>query len=477
MNRKTKSWLVTAVSIALVGVQFQAASKVAAQGGGDRKYFLPVTFKDNPVQVTSFGIHYEPVKNPAGVDVIGKIGSSGSTWTRVQPGLLWKDIEAVEGTYDWSKAAALEEQLRFFASKNIKVLLWIQHTPEWAQRFSNQFCGPVKPEKFGRMNAFFVEAVKRYSAAPYNVEYFEFYNEPDAAFKTPGTPNYEVFGCWGNSSDATYGGRDYGLALKSVHDAVKAAVPSAKVLVGGLLMDCLPQFRAGCNEAKFIDGMLDGAGASFDGISFHGYDVVNGVTPLGRYGWPGYGSTQDAGPVLVTKARYLRERMAAKNITGKFLMNTEVGIVVFGGTSAGIFPQPERELTKAYYVAQAYSAGIHEDLKANVWFEINGWNGSGLIKTDGSDALAFTAFRHALKTLGNASRLSVVSSADLGGVPNVLGYKLNRNGKQVWVVWSRDGVARTATLAQTPANVTDALGVAVSKTAIPISVNPVYIEF
>jgi hypothetical protein len=169
--------------------------------------------------------------------------------------------------------------------------------------------------------------------------------------------------------------------------------------------------------------------------------------------------------------------LAARNISGKFLMNTEVGLVVFGGTLAGTFPQPERELTKAYYVAQAYSAAIHEELVANIWFELRGWNGSGLIDTNGNDTKAMTAFKHARNVIGSASKLAVITSADLGGTPNVLGYKLSRNGRQVWVVWSRDGVARTATVAQTPANVTDALGATVSKTAIPISVNPVYIEF
>lgn len=463
---------VAAMASSIVGLTHSATAQT------NRKTFLPVMYRDAPERPSIFGIHFD--FGPATPTTVGfdRLTTSRSSWSRLQPGLRWSLVESVEGTYNWNAVAELDAQLLDLAQRQVKVTLVVNQAPAWALAVANQYCGPVRPDKYAKLAAFFAEVVKRYSAAPYGVEYYEFGNEEDAAFRTDGTENRSLFGCWGNPADtATYGGRAYGEALKAVYAAAKQAVPSAKIMVGGLLMDCIPAAKPSCNEAKFIDGLLDGSSGSFDGISFHAYDVVQGVTPLGRYAWTGYGTTQENGPILIAKSRYLRERLAARNISGKFLMNTEVGLVVFGGTLAGTFPQPERELTKAYYVAQAYSAAIHEELVANIWFELRGWNGSGLIDSNGNDTKAMTAFKHARNVIGSASKLAVITSADLGGTPNVLGYKLSRNGRQVWVVWSRDGVARTATVAQTPANVTDALGATVSKTAIPISVNPVYIEF
>ena len=66
------------------------------------------------------------------------------------------------------------------------------------------------------------EAVERYSAPPYNVIYWEVGNEPDIDPSL--VDGDEIYGCWGDKTDAYYGGGYYAEVLKQVYPAVKKAI-------------------------------------------------------------------------------------------------------------------------------------------------------------------------------------------------------------------------------------------------------------
>jgi hypothetical protein len=83
--------------------------------------------------------------------------------------------------------------------------------------------------------------------------------------------------------------------------------------------------------------------------------------------------------------------------------------------------------------------------------------------------------KFAVTTLGRPTYLGALTNADLGGISSVAGYKFNREGTIVWVVWSRDGVARTGTLATAPDAIYDPFGASLGTASVPVSIKPVYI--
>jgi hypothetical protein len=451
------------MSALLTCSMFISRDTVSAQSG--TKTYMPIVWREYPAPPSVFGIG---VNN---VDAIDKLVDVGTSWVRL-PGINWRDLEPTEGARNWTNAnvAKVDSDIKALSAKGIKVILILQRAPTWAQRIPNSSCGPIKPEKYAAMGKVIEDIVTRYSAAPYNLEYFEFWNEPDAPY--PGDPSADGFGCWASAADPYFNGREYGQALKVAYESAKRANPKMQVLFGGLLLG-----SAAAPEGRFLEGALLTAGGAFDGLSFHAYDnIIDGAGnfTVGQYGWTGYNTTHTNGPALIAKARYVRNVLQRAGITGKYLMNTEVAVLKFGASlnPNGTFVQPTRELTKIYYVTQAYAAAIGEGLVANIWYDFGGWWGSNLENSD-----ARISFKVARQKLGSASVIGPITSADVGGAANVLGYKFRANGKELWVVWTHDGVERNATFTRTPSAVTDPLGADLATTGVKISVKPIYITF
>ena len=318
----------------------------------------------------------------------------------------------------------------------VRVVGIIGGTPGWAAYPGVTCNGKVRAEKFAALAKFAADVVKRYSAPPYNVLYWELWNEPDVV---------GLLGCWGDGSDSQYyGGSYYGQMLKVVYPAMKAANPSVNVLVGGLLLDCDPVnppsvcTPAKISSSRFFEGILkSGAGNSFDGVSFHAYDYYGGS--LGAYHNPNWNST---GPVELKKAAYLRSLLNQYGVGGKFLINTEVGLLWANPT-----PTVDFETTKAYYIPQAYTAAIADGYVANIWYSMLGDRNSGLVNPDLSLRPAFRSFEMASRWLTSINYSAVVSQ-----YPNVKGYEFRRtsSGNRVWVLWSTNGLDSQITLPVAP---------------------------
>ena len=145
------------------------------------------------------------------------------------------------------------------------------------------------------------------------MNYWELGNEPDVDPDLL-TPDFEEhFGCWGNNDDPYYGGRYYAEMLKVGYPTIKAADSDAKILIGGLLLDCDPDDPNCTNPkpARFFEGiLLNGGGNFFDIVSFHGYSHYwNGVVR------DEVAETWDEiGGVVVGKAKFLQQVMAKYNV-------------------------------------------------------------------------------------------------------------------------------------------------------------------
>ncbi len=96
--------------------------------------------------------------------------------------LEWKTIEPANTTpanYQWP--AEFEGQLAQLAARNIRIILTLMGNPSWAATYE---AGPIDKTDVSELVQFMEAAVDRYSAPPYNIKFWEIYNEPDNARKS-----------------------------------------------------------------------------------------------------------------------------------------------------------------------------------------------------------------------------------------------------------------------------------------------------
>ena len=408
---------------------------------------------------------------------ISRMNQAGAAWTRVTA-VWWPDVESTEGVIDWTPLSTIDSQLIAISAQGMRPVLVVRGTPSWAQLYAGYSCGPIAQDKFTAFGDFMAALVTRYSQPPYNVKYWEMGNEPDVDHTLVATDS--TYGCWGDSSDYYYGGGYYAQMLKAVYPRIKAVDPSAQVLVGGLLLDCDPRWTtAGCQfvrhssaPSRFLEGiLLGGAGPYFDGVAYHAYDYYTGV--LGAYYNPNFESgSNTTGPSSAAKAGFLLSVLSTYNVSGKYLLNTESGML-----AAKRDGDPAYEMTKAYYVAHLYSQAEAIGLRAIMWYSVFGWpdESDALLNTDLSARPAYTAFNAITALLGGTTYAGPVTSADVGGSAQVLGYKFMGGAGSpdghTWIVWSANATTCTLTLTTPPQKVWDVFGnpiTLVNSTTVPL---------
>jgi hypothetical protein len=437
---------------------------------GDTIVYMPLIFKTFPQPPTVYGIQLNAITEAGG---LSKVAELKSTWVG-EFAILWNNIESTQGVYDWSSLASQERQLKNVVAKGLTPIVNVRFTPTWAQLYDGYLCGPMEQQYFDEFATFLQKVVERYSVAPYNVKYWEIWNEEDIdhAIVPPGS----YWGCWGDSTDPYYGGGYYAEMLKVVYPVIKAADPEAQVMVGGLLLDCDPRPGAGClavghdpGPSMFLEGILsNNGGPYFDGIAFHAYEYYYGS--LGQYGNPNWGSAWNTtGPTSMAKVQFIQELLGNYSVTGKFLINTEAALLCDSCTNDADF-----ETTKANYVAESYAGAIASGLKGNLWYTLLGWRNSGLVNADLSPRPGYIAYQFSRNELRDASFVQKITS--FGGV---MGYEFNRGDRRIWVLWSRDGYTHNVTMSPAPLAVCDVLGSCSPSPALPlaITISPVYLEF
>jgi hypothetical protein len=469
------------LSICLLIAAISLAGRIDASAqGGASAIFLPIAMHTFPLR-TVFGIESSRLTASS-----ASIAAAGASWVR-RNGLAWRDIEPTKGARNWNAAAALEKDLLAARNANLAVILVVRGVPDWARRPESiggdgklSQCGPVRDDELASFAQFMRDAVARYSASPYHVLYWEIWNEPDV---DPLEVFFNsVFGCYGDMSDQYYGGDDYARMLQAVYPEMKAVNPHVQIVMGGLLMDCDPGQKENCNSGKFFEGVLRaGGGQYFDVANMHSYDrYVNGQ-PVGTYSSPNWGNTQVDGPVLLRKAANLREVLARYGYPDKPIMNTETAVICSARNSFPCDAAPDDpnnnapndniQRANAYYIAQSYAAAKSVGLLANIHYSYEGWNGTNMVNGS-SKLLPYYAFQEASERLADATYVGVLTLADVG-TAGLTGYKFLRNGKPLWVVWSKDGVAHTLTVSGNRTLVT-ALG---EPATTMIGYEPVYVEF
>jgi hypothetical protein len=392
-------------------------------------------------------------------------------WFR-KNGVIWSDVEPEEGDRDWYAVSLLDSELTIASQLGMETILIVRSTPEWAQLKNGFYCGPIREDKFVAFGNFMYDLVTRYSQPPYNVRYWEIWNEPDANINNP----MLGFGCWADPNDDYYGGSYYAEMLKMIYPLIKSADPKAQVIIGGLLLDCDPVnppdtlpgsgIPKDCKSSKFLEGILiNDGGEFFDGIGFHAYDYYYGVKDqYGNFNW--HSDWNSTGPVTINKANYIRDLLNRYGYQEKYLLNTEAALLCVDCQEN----DSEFESTKANYIAQLYAIAIAENYLANVWFSYTGWRNSGLVASDFSPRLAYSTYRIAQKMLGNSVFIREVNQ-------DVRGYVFDRGDNHISIYWSMDGIKHAFTLPENTISVWNVFGEQLfAGSVIEIGADPVYIE-
>ncbi len=281
------------------------------------------------------------------------------------------------------------------------------------------------------------ETVKRYSVAPYFVQYYEFWNEPDADHL--GLDPDSIFGGWGDPSDSNYyGGGYYGQMLSQVYPAVKSANSSAQVLIGGLLLYCDPTDNSiprACPTddkmlpPKFFEGILkNNGGAYFDIVNFHGYPYKHLENSNPILLEKNFKPWKSRGGVVKGKIDFLREVMSKYGVV-KPIFQSEAGLMADNPAIPGF------ERSKADYLVWVYTRNISEKLLGTTWYTLNGpgWNNSGLLDANQAPLPAYQAMKFAIQELNGAAY-----SVPVNSYPGVIGFEFKKGATRIQVVFPAD---------------------------------------
>lgn len=438
----------------------------AIQSSEPTTVYLPLVGRNFPPPPPQFGVQMHAITDSHGLT---RAVEGNVHWVRFNA-FPWDQIEPVRTdppTYNWD--AVDEESLRNAAESGMTVIGVVKFTPEWAQKYSGSYCGPIRDDALDEFAQFMGELVSRYSAPPYNVRYWELGNEPDAAV----IYNRRAFGCWGEEGEPYYGGQYYAEMLRAAYPAIKAADSQSQVLIGGLLLYCdptNPPEGEDCLPSRFLEGILvNGGGDYFDIVSFHGYPFYDGTLQMDEH----FPSWEARGGVVLGKVDFLEEVMASYGVD-KPLILTEGALTCPEWSSLCNPPGSDFYEAQADYVVWLFVRNWANGLLGTTWYTLEGpgYRYSGLLDADQEPRPAYDAFAFLTDELDGASYTDAVTQH-----PALRGYEFMASGKRIWVLWAPDEQPHTITLPAGVLGVYDKYGNDITPTGDELEVNhPVYVE-
>lgn len=293
---------------------------------------------------------------------IADVAALGTHWVRMFA--PWPALEPERGTFAPNWLASYEQTFKALPA-GTKVLLDVVDTPEWESGSSNEHTPPANPQDYA---AFVGALAQRF--APW-VSAYEIWNEEDAPAWWVGAPNPAA----------------YAQLLEAAYPAIKAADPSATVVLGGLTG----------NDYEFLEGVYQAGGkGSFDAVGVHTDTACNKLSP--------YEFLRGAGNRLITDSflayREVHAVMLA-NGDDKPIWMTELSWRTTSaecdeGAWAGKTAEGVSEEQQATYLRQAYHCMAQDPyVQVALWFPLQdeGATLSGLVRVDGSRKPSFAAMR------------------------------------------------------------------------------------
>lgn len=374
-----------------------------------------------------------------------RAGATGATWARY--GMLrWSAVEPEPGARNWAALKPAEDEIRQLADQGLTPIVIIHGTPKWAQQLPGTVCGPIKPDALDAFATFAQELAARYSQPPYNVHHWEIWNEPDVDSRVGSN---SPFGCWGNTKDPYYGGGYYAEMLKRTYPAIKQADPAAKVLLGGLLLDCDPDHPpAGkdCSSARFFEGVLrNGGGAAFDILAYHSYAYWDRQ----QLDWDSRQANWAArGGAMLGKLSFLRAVLERYNISKPIMLN-EAALLCWDKC-----PYEDYDPAQANYIVRLYTRALAQGLVGASWFTLNGpgWRGDGLLDAAQMPRQGYHTYTFLAALLRDAEFAGSFSNGALEG------YNFRKGTTVYHICWTNDGSVVSLPLPPNAGSLYDKLG-------------------
>lgn len=452
--------------------------------------YLPIMSSNYP-WISPFAIESN-LSLAAGSPYLTKTVELNVGWARMGNRISWRELQPNPGDeINWSLLASFEEELGNLRSAGITPVVIIQDSPHWAvipnvrQDGKPTSCGPIAEAYFDEFADFVRQLVERYKSPTFNVHDWEIGNEPD--IDPHGVAVDSIYGCWGRFDDDLYGGEHYGEMLKRIAPVIKAADPSAKVWVGGLLLDSPNSSPVyGSRPELFFKGILEsGAAPYFDIVPYHAYIGYN-ANFTGDYEREASPNWKDSGGIIVGKARYLRQLMSEYNVHKPLSVN-EMSLFCYEDPK---YPPEDptcmvgltNEQLEPYYEAQAdflvrsMVRGLSENLVGFTWYTLNGpgWRNGGLLNSDQTPRPAYIAYQQLAQQLDKTSYIAPVDSYG----SNIEAYAFSRSSQKVHVLWT--GTTDSSAVVAVPsgfieAYTRDGTPLSPSNGLLPVEFSPIYI--
>jgi hypothetical protein len=283
----------------------------------------------------------------------------------------------------------------------------------------------------------FIDAVvTRYSGPPYNIKYWEIYNEPDDVSGTWGELD-----CSGDYELRAFGDHpdEYVAHLQAAYNTIKAIDPDAVVMMGAIAHDWFVPDGGVFVESFFDDILSLGAADYFDVANFHYY-------PHLKDRW----ETQTGLPGVRAKTAAIQAIMAANNVD-KPIICTELGI-----SSGGPPPHwpSETEDSQAAELIREFTQSIAAGNKVSIWYNMADYGYDdfyaefGLLDVPGyAPKLAVDAYTTLAGALPGFEYVRPLGATEMGAT-NMEGYLFwdQPGGEALYILWSADGSAQTLTL-------------------------------
>lgn len=382
-------------------------SRIYYGGSGD----IPVTAPGywSPSDLPRFGVVV--IRRHSDQAHLDKLEESGAEATGFGY-LSWRRLEP-ENTdpknFRWEE---YDSWLANYAPRGLTPIVSISDIPSWA---GQTVSGPFEPSARDDFAEFVGAVVRRYSQPPYNIKYWEFFNEPDGT-----QPIYGAgITTWG------YFGDEYALMLQSAYPALKAADPDSQLVFGGLAYDNFVKDGGNFYKGFLSDVLAAGGGDYFDLFNFHYYYFA-------RETWGN----------ITGKLTDLKKIFAWYGVSKPMICN-EVGI--WG------FDEPYYLGLQARYLPKVFVRGLSAALEAVLWFPLateegHTFEGGLLREEDLSEKPAFLSCQVLISQLKNYRYQWKMET----GSANLEGYKFSAVSGDAgkWVIWAEEDTSGAVTLAE-----------------------------
>lgn len=246
-----------------------------ARGAVTNSVYLPLVRRPVPISYWGMNLYLSKRERISAGDNLGLLAdmatAAGVGWTREE--LPWDLIEPTQGNF----STVFDAGLKLAADKGLGVIGMLLTTPAWARDPScatSYWCPPADVNAYAQFAGWMAE---RYDGDGVNdapgsprIGYWQIWNEPN---DTAVWPNI--------GGDANARKLRYGQMLVAAYSAIKAADPTAKVLIGGVYIYDGSCPNGACDGFNFLnaDGgvfkQVPAARQAFDIFAIHPYIPTN----------------------------------------------------------------------------------------------------------------------------------------------------------------------------------------------------------